>query len=80
MGCMERKLGGADLRELFADLAEELSRRKIRGEVHLAGGAAMSLEYNSDLLSGDGDAQFAPDGPMVDEATQQSRSCGATGQ
>jgi hypothetical protein len=63
---MERKLSADDFRSLFGDLAEELARRKVRGEVHVAGGAAMSLEYNSDLLSGDADAQFAPDGPMHD--------------
>lgn len=63
---MERKLGADDLRLLFADLAEELARRSVRGEVHLAGGAAMSLEYHSELLSGDADAQFAPDGPMIE--------------
>ena len=63
---MERKLGADDLRSLFADLAQELALRNVRGEVHLAGGAAMSLEYNSDLLSGDADAQFAPDGPMIE--------------
>lgn len=63
---MERKLNADDLRSLFGDLAEELSRRGVRGEVHLAGGAAMSLEYHSDLLSGDADAQFAPDGPMIE--------------
>lgn len=66
MVAMERKLDANDLRSLFGDLAQELSRRGVRGEVHLAGGAAMSLEYNSDLLSGDADAQFAPDGPMVE--------------
>lgn len=64
-GGMERKLNADDLRSLFGDLAEELSRRGVRGEVHLAGGAATSLEYHSDLLSGDADAQFAPDGPMI---------------
>lgn len=26
----------------------------------------MSLEYQSDLLSGEADAQFAPDGPMIE--------------
>lgn len=66
MSVVERKLGADDLRSLFADLAEELSTRSVRGEVHLAGGAAMSLEYNSELLSGDADAQFAPDGPMIE--------------
>jgi len=63
---MNQKLSADDFRSLFADLADELARRNVRGEVHLAGGAAMSLEYNSDLLSGDADAQFAPDGPMIE--------------
>ncbi len=66
---MDRKLSAEDLLSLFTDLAEELARRKVRGEVHLAGGAAMSLEYNSELLSGDADAQFAPDGPMIEAIT-----------
>ena len=63
---MNRKLDAEDLRSLLAELAEELSRRNVRGEVHLAGGAAMSLAYNSELLTGDADAQFAPDGPMTE--------------
>jgi len=63
---MEQKLGADDLRSLFADLAEELKIGRVKGEVHLAGGAAMSLEYHSELLSGDADAQFAPDGPMTE--------------
>lgn len=66
MGGMDRKLGADDLRWLFTDLAEELSRRNVRGEVHLAGGAAMSLAYHSELLTGDADAQFSPDGPMIE--------------
>lgn len=63
---MDRKLSADDFRELFCELASELANRKVRGEVHLAGGAAMSLAYNSDLLSGDADAQFSPDGPMTE--------------
>lgn len=63
---MPRKLSADDFRFLFGELADELARRGIRGEVHLAGGAAMCMAYHSDALSGDADAQFSPDGPMVE--------------
>lgn len=63
---MHQKLSAEDFRSLLAELADELAKRNVRGEVHRAGGAAMSLAYNSDLLSGDADAQFAPDGPMIE--------------
>ena len=63
---MEKKLSADEFRSLFADLADELAKKGIRGEVHVAGGAAMSLEYRSEALSGDADSQFAPHGPMVE--------------
>lgn len=52
--------------ELFAALSEELAARRVVGLVHLAGGAAMMLAYGADLSTGDADAVYEPDGPMVD--------------
>lgn len=55
-----------DLLELFVVLAQKLESQRSVGDVHLAGGAAMLLAYGSDLATGDADAQFAPNGPIVD--------------
>lgn len=55
-----------ELRSLLEALADKLAARHVRGEVHLAGGAAMLLAYGSDLATGDADALFRPDGPMID--------------
>ena len=60
------RLTAAELRGLFDDLAAELRSRRTIGYVHLAGGAAMMLAYGSDLATGDADAQFEPDGPMIE--------------
>lgn len=56
----------ADIHHAFAALAEKLERRRVIGQVHVYGGAAMILAYDPDrVATRDIDAQFAPDGPMV---------------
>ncbi|MCK0441069.1 DUF6036 family nucleotidyltransferase [Gordonia alkaliphila] len=62
----EERLTADELMGLFSDLATELRARHIIGNVHLAGGAAMVLAYGSDLTTGDADALFEPDGPMIE--------------
>lgn len=60
------EMGREQLTGLFDDLAAELRTRRVVGYVHLAGGAAMALAYGSDLTTGDVDALFEPDGPMIE--------------
>jgi hypothetical protein len=55
-----------DVRSAFAELAAKLQRRSIIGHIHVYGGAAMLLAYNSErAATRDIDALFTPDGPMI---------------
>lgn len=54
-------------------LATKLQRRNIIGHVHVIGGAAMLLAYNSRTITRDIDAIFAPDGPVVDAVREIAR-------
>lgn len=61
------------IREAFHLLATKLQRRNIIGHVHVIGGAAMLLAYNSRTITRDIDAIFAPDGPVVDAVREIAR-------
>lgn len=49
----------------FRRLAAKLEKAGVVGSVHVVGGAAMLLSYNSRVTTRDIDALFAPDGPML---------------
>jgi hypothetical protein len=54
------------LERAFTALAAKLRRRGVVGQVHVVGGAAMLLAYDSRVTTGDRDALlFSPDGPML---------------
>ncbi len=55
-----------ELHRAFAALAAKLERRGVVGQVHVVGGAAMLLAYDSRVTTRDIDALFSPDGPMLD--------------
>lgn len=56
----------SEVRRAFSALADKLQRRRIVGQVHVVGGAAMLLAYDpSQAATRDVDALFSPDGPMV---------------
>ena len=56
----------SELRRAFGALAEKLQRRRVIGDVHVVGGAAMILAYDETRVSTrDIDALFSPDGPMI---------------
>jgi hypothetical protein len=56
----------SELRRAFSALADKLQRRRVVGQVHVVGGAAMLLAYDpSRAATRDIDALFSPDGPMV---------------
>ena len=61
---LDRKL----LRAAFGVLAEKLSRRGVVGEVHIFGGAAMVLAFNSRAATRDVDAVFKPDSYVLEAA------------
>lgn len=56
----------SELRRAFTALADKLRRRRIVGQVHVVGGAAMILAYDQTrTATRDIDALFSPDGPMI---------------
>ena len=54
-----------ELQRAFTALAAKLQRRDVVGHVHVIGGAAMLLAYDSRVTTRDIDALFSPDGPML---------------
>lgn len=56
----------SELRRALSALAEKLERRRIVGQVHVVGGAAMILAYDQTrTATRDIDGLFSPDGPMI---------------
>lgn len=55
-----------ELQRAFTALAAKLERRGVVGQVHVVGGAAMLLAYNSRVTTRDIDALFSTDGPMLE--------------
>lgn len=66
----EPTFGRSELTQAFALLAERLERKQVVGHVHVIGGAAMLLAYDSRVITRDVDALFAPDGPIVEAARE----------
>ncbi len=64
----ERLLDQKTLRRAFELLAISLKRRGVVGEVHIFGGAAMVLAFNSREATRDVDAVFVPDTQVLDAA------------
>jgi hypothetical protein len=64
------------LLQAFTLLAAELERKAVVGQVHVVGGAAMLLAYNSRVTTRDVDALFTPDGPMVEAVRQVADQMG----
>lgn len=62
-----------EIRAAFHLLAAKLQRRNIIGHIHVIGGAAMLLAYNSRTITRDIDAIFAPDGPVIDAVREIAR-------
>lgn len=66
----DRLLDQKLLRRAFELLAVHLKRRGIVGEVHVFGGAAMVLAFNSRQATRDVDAVFAPDTYVLEAARE----------
>lgn len=49
----------------FRRLAEQLERKHVAGQVHVAGGTAMLLAFKSRIITRDVAALFAPEDPML---------------
>jgi hypothetical protein len=57
----------------FDSLADKLQRKNIVGQVHVVGGAAMLLAYDSGATTRGIDARYAPDGPMLEAVREIAR-------
>lgn len=66
----EPVFGASEIREAFQLLADKLRQQNIIGHVHVIGGAAMILAYDSRTITRDIDAIYAPDGPVIDAVRQ----------
>lgn len=64
------------LRRAFTLLAQRLARRQVVGEVHVFGGAAMVLAFDSRVATRDVDALFTPDTPVLEAAWEVSAELG----
>ncbi len=72
----ERLLDQKILRRAFELLAKHLKRRGVVGEVHVFGGAAMVLAFNSRQAPRDVDAVFAPDTHVLEAAREVADELG----
>jgi hypothetical protein len=66
----------SELRTAFTMLAAKLERIGVVGQVHVVGGAAMLLAYESRFSTRDVGALFSPDGPMPDAIHQVADEMG----
>lgn len=64
------------LRRAFSLLADRLARQGVVGEVHVFGGAAMVLAFDSRAATRDVDALFAPDGKVLEAAWEVASELG----
>ncbi len=64
------------LRSAFEALAEKLRRRGVVGEIHVFGGAAMVLAFDSRAATRDVDALFEPDGHVLGAAQEVASDLG----
>lgn len=60
----------------FDLLATKLGRRGVVGELHVFGGAAMVLAFDSRAATRDVDALFLPDGPVLEAAAEVAEELG----
>ena len=72
----DRLLDQKLLHRAFELLAKHLKRRGVVGEVHVFGGAAMVLAFNSRQATRDVDAVFAPDTHVLEAAREVADELG----
>lgn len=69
-------IGRESLRQAFILLAEKLARKNVVGDIHVFGGAAMVLAFDSRAATRDVDAVFEPDGHVLDAAHEVAKELG----
>jgi hypothetical protein len=65
-----RQLSRAKIIEALQALGDELSRRDVRGQVFIVGGAAMALAYSTRRVTVDVDAVFEPKAAIYEAASK----------
>ena len=63
----------ARIKQALTALGAELSRRGVRGEIFIVGGAAMALAFSTRRVTKDIDAVFEPKGAIYEAAEQVAR-------
>jgi hypothetical protein len=69
-------LSRESLRQAFMLLAVKLAEKNVVGEIHVFGGAAMVLAFDSRAATRDVDAVFEPDRHVLDAAHEVSKELG----
>ena len=64
----ERQFTGAKILQALQALGDELTRRGVRGQIFVVGGAAMALAYSTRRVTKDIDAVFEPKSAIYDAA------------
>jgi len=64
----ERHFSEAKIREALQALGDELTKRGVRGQIFIVGGAAMALAYSTRRVTKDIDAVFEPKSAIYDAA------------
>lgn len=64
----ERQFTQAKILEALQALGDELTRRDVRGQIFIVGGAAMALAYSTRRVTKDIDAVFEPKSAIYDAA------------
>lgn len=75
----ERQFTQAKILEALQALGDELTRRAVRGQIFVVGGAAMALAYSTRRVTKDIDAVFEPKSIIYDAAATVAENLGLPG-
>ncbi len=71
-----KRFSRAEILEALQTLGDELSRRGVRGQIFIVGGAAMALAYSTRRVTKDIDAVFEPKSSIYDAAAKVAEELG----
>jgi hypothetical protein len=72
----ERQFTKAKILQALQALGDELTRRGVRGQIFIVGGAAMALAYSTRRVTADIDAVFEPKSAIYDAAATVAEDLG----
>jgi hypothetical protein len=71
-----KRFARAEILQALQALGDELSRRGVRGQIFIVGGAAMALAYSTRRITKDIDAVFEPKSSIYDAAAKVAEELG----